>query len=116
MHLVGCFIRNCIMSLTLSAGNSRAVADAPGYSLRYPDLRPPDAEVFLQLEPHVRELECVTPKEIENTLRTRIVVTPDKERTIIAVVGRELWRSSRDFARKSGLPEPAVQDVICDEQ
>jgi hypothetical protein len=103
------------MSLTLCASTSTVVAAAPGYSLRYPDLRPPDAEVFLQLEPRVRELECVTPKELENTLRTRILVTPVNEGTIIAVVGRELWRSSRDFARKSGLPEPTVLEMICDE-
>jgi len=35
--------------------------------------------------------------------------------TIIAVVRRELWRSSRDFARKSGLNEPTILDVIFDE-
>jgi hypothetical protein len=78
-------------------------------------MRPPDADVFLQLEPRVCELERVTPIELENTLRTRILVTPYKKGTIIAVVGRELWRSSRDFARKLGLPETSVPDVICDE-
>jgi len=104
-----------IMSLTLCAGTSTVVAAAPGYLLRYPDLRPPDAEVFLQLEPRVRELECVTPKELENTLRTRILVTPVNEGNIIAVVGRKLCGSSRDFARKSGLPETTVLGVVCDE-
>ena len=69
----------------------------------------------MQLEPRVCELESVTPKELENTLRTLILVTPDNKGTIIAVVGRELWRSSCDFARKLGLPEPSVLDVICDE-
>jgi hypothetical protein len=103
------------MSLTVSAGTSRAVTTAPGYQLRYPDLRPPDADVFLQLEPRVCELESVTPKELENMLRTRILVTPDNKVTIIAVVGRELWRSSRDFAKKLGLPETLVLDVMCDE-
>ena len=48
------------MGLILSAGTSRAVAAAPGYSLRYPDLSLPGTDVFLQLEPHVRELECMT--------------------------------------------------------
>jgi len=78
------------MGLTLSAGTSRVVAAVPGYSLRYPDLSPPDADVFLQLEPRVRELECVTPKELENTLRTRILVKPNNEGIIIAGVGGEL--------------------------
>jgi hypothetical protein len=41
-------------------------------------------------------------------------VTPDNEGAIIAVVERDLWRSSRDFARKSGLTQPTVLDVICD--
>jgi hypothetical protein len=68
------------MGLTLSAGTI-AVATAPGYSLLYPDLSPPDAEVFLQLEPRVRELECVTPKELDNTFRTRILVKPDNDGT-----------------------------------
>ena len=103
------------MSLILSARTSTAVAAAPAYLLRYPDLRPLDADVFLQLDPRVRELECVTLEELENTLPTRILMTPDNEGTIIAVVGRKLWRSSRDFARKSGLPEPTVLDVMCDE-
>lgn len=65
--------------------------------------------------PRVRELECVTPKELENTLRTRILMTPDNKGTIIAAVGREQWRSSRDFARKPRLPEPTGLDLICDE-
>ena len=51
-----------IKSLTLSAGTSRTVAAAPAYSFRYPDLRPPDAVVFLQMEQRARELGRVTPK------------------------------------------------------
>lgn len=95
----------CIIRLTLTAGTSRTVAAAPAYSLRYSYRRPPDADVFVQLERHVREIGSVTLTELENTRRTRILVTPDNEGTIIAVVGRNLWRSSRDFARKSVLPQ-----------
>lgn len=61
------------MRLTLSAGTCRAVAAAPGYSLRYCDRRHPDADVFQQLEQHVREIGSVTPTELENTRRTRIL-------------------------------------------
>jgi hypothetical protein len=103
------------MRLTLSTGTSRAVAAASVYSLRYSDRRPPDADVFLQLEPLVHEIGSVTPTKLENTRRIRILVTQDNEGTIISVVGRDLWRCSRDFSRKSGLPQPTVLDVICDE-
>ena len=69
------------------------------------------------LKLHVSEMESVmTPTEILNTRRTRNFGVPCNEDAIIAVVGRELWRSSRDIARKSGLPQPKALDVESDYQ
>ena len=86
------------MRLTLSASTSPAVAATPRYTLRCPDRRPPDANVFLELEERLREILSVTPRELGNTRRTRILVTPDNEGTICSCGGaRAISPENRNF-------------------
>ena len=63
----------------------------------------------------IHKVQSVTPTELVNTRRTLILVILENEGTIIAVVGREPWKSSRYIARKSELPKPTVLDVTCDD-
>lgn len=83
------------MRLTLSASTSPAVAATPRYTLRCPDRRPPDANVFLELEERLREILSVTPRELGNTRRTRILVTPDNEGTICSCGERVVGKLAR---------------------
>jgi hypothetical protein len=98
--------------LTLSACNSQASTAAWQYALHYPGRRHTDANVFRRLKQRLRETGGVTPMALVNAGRPRTVRTVANENAIIAAVDRELWRSSRDIARKLGLTQPKVLETL----
>jgi hypothetical protein len=87
------------MLLTHGACNSRAGTAAREYALRCPGRCHPDVNVFRRLEQRLHEKGSVTPTALVNAGRPRTVRTPANKDAMIAAVGREPWRSSRDIAR-----------------
>jgi hypothetical protein len=82
----------------------------------YFDRRHPDANVFRRFLQRLRDTGSVTPTALVNAGRPRTARTPTNEDATTAAVEREPWRSSCDIARKLGLSQPRVLEVLHDDQ